>query len=183
MMLCAGSIQASATRVDFNVAKQSADKALVDFARQAGLSVLFPTERINQVESNSLRGKYEVDQALAILLHDTGLTAELSATGVLTVKTTGQRENLGMQSTKAKKRLPALISLLAAALFGQSRAETTSSTPPSDDMLQEVIVSAQKREERLQDVPVSVSVLNPETLLQQNNLGATDQPLGRHHNR
>ena len=173
MMLCAGSIQASTTRVDFNVAKQSADKALVDFARQAGLSVLFPTERINQVESNPLRGKYDVDQALAILLRDTGLTAELSATGVLTVKTTGQRENWGMQSTKGKKRLRALISLFAGALFGQSRAETASSMPPSDDMLQEVIVSAQKREERLQDVPVSVSVLNPETLLQQNNLGAT----------
>jgi len=52
-----------------------------------------------------------------------------------------------------------------------------SDASPSNGVLQEVIVSAEKRDERLQDVPLSVSALNPETLLQQNNLGAKDYML------
>lgn len=39
-------------------------------------------------------------------------------------------------------------------------------------VLQEVVVTAQKRSENLQDVPLSVSAINADTLLQQNNLAA-----------
>ena len=45
-------------------------------------------------------------------------------------------------------------------------------TPRSQ--LEQITVTAQKRNERLQDVPLSVSSINPETLLQQNTLTARD---------
>lgn len=67
-----------------------------------------------------------------------------------------------------------LATLFCIAAYEQSLADTPANVPPSDAVLQEVIVSAQKREEHLQDVPLSVTALNPETLLQQNNLGAKD---------
>ena len=40
--------------------------------------------------------------------------------------------------------------------------------------LEQITVTAQKRNERLQDVPLSVTSINPETLLQQNTLSARD---------
>jgi outer membrane receptor protein involved in Fe transport len=39
---------------------------------------------------------------------------------------------------------------------------------PGDDMIQEIIVTAQKRSERLRDVPMTVSVVNTKALVEQN---------------
>lgn len=49
-----------------------------------------------------------------------------------------------------------------------------SSVSSGGEVLQEVVVTAQKRSERLQDVPLSVTAIEADTLLQQNNLGAAN---------
>jgi len=53
---------------------------------------------------------------------------------------------------------------LPAATDGEARSETNS----KGSELQEVLVTAQKREERLQDVPVPVTALNADTLVERN---------------
>ena len=55
----------------------------------------------------------------------------------------------------------ALVALGAAPAFAQDTA------PADDDAVSEIIVTAQKREERLQDVPVAVSVISGATLANQ----------------
>lgn len=172
LLLCAASLQARAARIDINIPTQSAAKALVEFARQAGVSVLFPTERINQITTNAVRGQYEVKEALAVLLRGTGLVAELSDAGLLTVTITDALGSSAMQSNKPTKWLPAMISTLAAAFAGHSSvAQETSSTASANAQgnLAEIIVTARRREENVQTVPIAITVLSQQTL-QDNNV-------------
>lgn len=61
------------------------------------------------------------------------------------------------------------LALAPAEAFAQQDASTI-----ANPVLQEIIVTAQKREERLQDVPVPVTAVTPDTLLQQNHLKAQE---------
>lgn len=82
------------------------------------------------------------------------------------------------KSPFARRSVRASVSLLAlAAGLGlavvDAHAQTAAATPPpaaaSDDMITEVVVTARKRSERLQDVPISVDVATAEQL-QKNNV-------------
>jgi len=53
-------------------------------------------------------------------------------------------------------------------LTGSALASTAASYAPSSDTLEEVIVTAQKRPERLQDVPISAQVTSAQVLLERN---------------
>jgi iron complex outermembrane receptor protein len=53
---------------------------------------------------------------------------------------------------------------VAALSFGMAPAQAQTGTPVEKLSLEEVIVTAQKREERLQDVPISISVISADTL-------------------
>ena len=171
LLLCAACFQARAARVDINIPTQGADKALVEFARQTGISVLFPTEQINQITTNAVRGKYEVKEALAVLLRGTGLMAELSETGVLTVKITDELGSSAMQSNGQKKWLSVLISTLAAAFAGHSSvAQETPGASSNNEPgnLAEIIVTARRRAENVQSVPISIDVVSEQTLKENN---------------
>ena len=70
------------------------------------------------------------------------------------------------------------MTVLSATMFGSLAASAANPYAESDatlvDQLEEIIVTAQKRTERLQEVPLSVSSLNATTLLEQNKLSARD---------
>jgi iron complex outermembrane receptor protein len=168
------SFQASASRVAIDITRQSADKALVEFARQAGLSVLFPTEHINQITTNAVQGTYEVEEALAILLHSTGLTAELGKSGVLTVKITDELRSSLMSTKKNRSWMPSIISSLATIFAGRGHMVHAQESPSDSGKLQEIVVTAQKREQRLQDVPVPVTAISADSLLDSNQVRLQD---------
>ena len=165
LALLAVSVPASAARrVDFNIARQRADEALVEFARQAGISVLLPAAQISQVTTNTLQGNYALEDALAILLRDTGLVGQLSATGTLTVRHKNDEGESGMQSNN-KKWFGKFIALVAAglAILGSAAgadgpAQETSTTELGS--LDEVVVTAQRRSEKMVDVPISITAIS-----------------------
>ena len=61
---------------------------------------------------------------------------------------------------------------LASSIVGSDAVAAESA--PNEPTLQEVVVTAQKREERLQDVPMAVSVISADSLLQNNELALQD---------
>jgi iron complex outermembrane receptor protein len=67
--------------VDFDVAAQSADGALMDFARQAKVEVIFSFDELHKAESTGVVGKCEPEDALNRLLTGTGFTAHRNARG------------------------------------------------------------------------------------------------------
>lgn len=57
----------------FDLPSQDAPDAITEFARQAGIQILAPSEKIRGIRLPSLHGTYEIREALEILLAGTGL--------------------------------------------------------------------------------------------------------------
>lgn len=102
----------------FNVKEANVGDALIAFAEQAGLQLLFPYEFADETEVNSVIGQYTVDEALSLLLRETVFSGGLEEGGILVVslKDTEERNREGkMASGKLKK---GLLASAAALLFG-----------------------------------------------------------------
>ena len=65
----------------FNIPKQGALVSLIKFAEQADITLLFPSENIQNLKTNSLIGKYSISKALRLLIKDTGLKMQLDDGG------------------------------------------------------------------------------------------------------
>lgn len=68
------------------------------------------------------------------------------------------------RTRQGSKRFSVAMALAGTCLGGTSWAQEAAVKPDPSDVIQEVVVTAQKRAERLQDVPVSVTVVSGETL-------------------
>ncbi|HUR60396.1 MAG TPA: TonB-dependent receptor [Opitutaceae bacterium] len=84
-----------AAPVSFNITAQGGDAALVAFARQAGVEVLFSSAELKQVRTSAVVGLYEPEAAIALLLRGTGFTAARSSTGKFMVVRERRRASAG----------------------------------------------------------------------------------------
>lgn len=113
-----GSTQsAEGDRVFFSIPAQRADRSLTVFARQAGLSVLFPYDEVSQVDANGLDGAYEIDEGLRILLQGTGLSGSVQNGTRLTVRESGAE-----RKETESGLLSRLMSVIGTALNGSESA-------------------------------------------------------------
>lgn len=76
---------AHAAPVKFDLPAQPAAKALVAFAGQSGVEVLFSYDDLRKVQANEVVGTYEPEEALERLLRGTGFSAKRSSTGKFVV--------------------------------------------------------------------------------------------------
>jgi iron complex outermembrane receptor protein len=114
-------------------------QALEAFARQTGLQLVYLSDVVRDQRSHAVAAGLRPNEALAQILKGTGLKFEYLT--------------------------PHSIRILAAEV-GPPR-ETAQATGAGDE-LQEVIVTASRREENLQDVPMTIQVLTGETLARLN---------------
>jgi len=116
--------------------------ALRELARQTGIQVAIPAELIDGKMSVAIKGKFEPADALNKLLKGSGLIAYPV-----------NKNTYGIRSDSSA---------------GKSDGSTTEPTVDvrSVVQLEEIVVTAQKRPERLQDVPMSLTALNGERLAQ-----------------
>lgn len=71
----------------FDIPLQSADESLIEFARQADLTIVFPFDKVKNSRANRLTGEHSVQEGINILLRNTGLVAEFNDKGVITIRT------------------------------------------------------------------------------------------------
>ena len=114
-------------------------QALEAFARQTGLQLVYVSDVVREQRSHAVAAGLGAHEALARMLEGSGLKFEYLT--------------------------PRSIRILAA-VVGPPRETTTKS--PAGDELQEVIVTANRREENLQNVPMTIQVLTGETLAKLN---------------
>ena len=166
-MLALASLNVSAQTPDlleihpFDVPEQSAVQGLTQLAQQARVPILFPIENVTGITTNEVVGAFTLAEALDRLLADTGLEGSLNEFGVLTVEVrppTGEdsrsarsdgQQNEFQNRSAARTTETALDSESTAADFGHGIVP-----------LEEVVVTARRREESLKDVPVAVSVIH-----------------------
>jgi iron complex outermembrane receptor protein len=142
--------QAIVKQYDLNIPKQSLDAALRDFAHQTGLQIALFSDTI---DSNAVvgpvLGTQSAEEALKALLAPRGLTFKVVSEGTIAVLNTSDVP-------------PA------------TGAAETPATATEKLVLEEVVVTAQKRIERVQDVPVSVSVINNQDIERRGVIGMED---------
>jgi len=127
------------TALAADIPAQPVAQALAAFARQTGLQFVYVSGVVRDQKSHGVTAGLGANDALARMLEGTEL--------------------------KFDYLTPRSIRILAAAVALPGE---TATTTPSGDELREVIVTANRREENLQNVPITIQVLTGETLAKLN---------------
>jgi len=171
----------------FDIPAQSLSEALRVFAGQAKMQLLYKPDVVGHEKSNAVTGEYGREEALQQLLKDTGLEVVFSKGNVATIRPIqsvepgkqvdalrDDAEDSAAPTAKGDKSLWNRV-LVAQADQGSSNitsvndvSQSSSEKSQKSAVLEEVIVTAQKRSERLQDVPVPVTVLDAQSLAENN---------------
>ena len=157
------------SRVQFNIPRQTADDSLPAFGQQANVTVVYPFEDASQHHTNRLYGNYTLKEGIHLLLKGSGLYAEFSEDNHLIISSDVVK---GESMMKTKKHiLAATIGYFMAGGVGAADV-VDSEWDELNWLLEEVVVTAQRREASMQDVPISISAFSGERL-QQSGVGNT----------
>jgi iron complex outermembrane receptor protein len=182
------------TRFDFNIPPQSLPSALLQFAHQSGVQITSAGSLVEGKSSPGVVGRFDGNAALSRLLRDTALSYDIvnAKTVVITGGASAGSTATSAASTWAMTAAadqaaagkqpdpvpnPADRSRLHLAQLGSGQASgdlpvsaTGAQTASASDepKLEQIVVTAQKRAENLQSVPVSVEVIGRDQLSQQN---------------
>jgi len=139
LLFCLGGLLAvpgRATPVDFNLPAQPLASALLLFAQQARVEVLYSYDDLKSVPSSVLVGRYEPDDALNHLLKNTGFAARRNLLGKFvvtrTTKPTGSVEGriLTQAGEPARRVTVALAALRLRTLTDETGAFVFPAVPP-----------------------------------------------------
>lgn len=121
----------------FNIPQQRADLSLTQFAEQADLTLIFRFNSAKEKSTNKLEGRYVVDEAIKILLADTGLIPVFSDQGLLMSVSDEESASKGDQMDIKKK---AGFAALVAALFSANANAQSEGVKESEIVLEEIVV-------------------------------------------
>lgn len=166
-------VMAMADSAQFNIASQPLPQALKAFAAQAHMQLLYEYGAVARAKGNAVIGDLDKHAALAQLLKNSGLEAVYSSDTAATIRRAGSTASPRSQATDQSQDSQSGSRLqLAQATPGQtagaSPVESNAEASTQQPSLQEVIVTAEKRNERLQDTPVPVTVIAAATLVDTN---------------
>ena len=160
-----------------NVPAMNAADALNLLAEQTGKTFLFPYKVAEAQQANSVVGRFTLNQALEQLLKGSALSGGLTESGVVIISQleTNYGEGIGGMNSK-KKLLAATVGFFVgggAAQVGVA-ADGVSGGEVEAWALEEIVVTAQKREQSLQDIPMSLTVLSGEEITAKGLVSADD---------
>ena len=158
--------------VSVDIQPQALSKALLQFGQQARLQIMLASNVAANQTTGGIKGTYPAGEALSHLLRGSGLSYQAHdntvtvspAKLVSTARAEGQSASSSQSSSDST-----------------TTADSTKKNELADNNevfqrrgLEEVVVTAQKREERLQDVPVPVTVVSADALISSNQLRIQD---------
>lgn len=130
-------VPAQAQERAYNIPSGSLRTALDVFGRQSGKPIMYKVDEVRNLRTRGYRGNATPEAALNAILAGSGFSARFDGTGAIAIVKEGN---------------------------GQGAESATSSGDDDIAGSQEIVVTAQKREERLQDVPVPVTALRASAL-------------------
>jgi outer membrane receptor protein involved in Fe transport len=150
-LLCAAPATAKPAR--FDIPAQDLATALNQFGVQSGREVLYTSDILTAKRSARVQGELEPDTALRVLLAGTGLSYR---------ETNGRIQILSGDAASPKRAGAELAPTTQTAQSGSAAGAVY------EQRAEEIVVTAQKRRERLIEVPQSVSVLSASDLAKLN---------------
>ena len=151
---------------DIDVPALNAAEALNMLAAQTNSVLLFPYKEVSAKRANAVNGSYTLEEAVSILLDGSGLRGSLSDNGAIKIsfeeaKHQDTRDTESKMNT-TKKSIWSVLGFIAAA--GAAQSVVAEAVTDTDRYLEEVVVTAQKRSESVQDVPLAVTALSAAAL-------------------
>lgn len=167
LVLCFGTARAEQQIYDINLPAQAVAKSLNTLSEQTGIPVLFPYDLARNRQANPVTGQYTLLQALDILLEGTGLSGGLSDKGVVMISPVESEDtpNNGGKDMKRESGVFSKLLVTLAAILAAPAGAAQGSAPPHKGALEEVVVTAQKREQSLQDVGLAITALSEDRLI------------------
>ncbi len=167
-------------RLTFNIPAQPMEQALTEFGAASGLQVLFDSKLAAQITAPEVVGSLSAEDALKKLLERSPLSYEFINPRTVTIRAkdvakTGVSNIHG--SVDAAMRLAQKEpSVTSYAQSSAQAAEDGKDAPNSAarSSIEEIVVTAQKREERLQDVPGSITVISGQDIERRGLIGMED---------
>ena len=168
-------------RYTINLPHQTVAESLNDLARQTGAQFLFPFQLAQSKAANPVKGHFTLLQATQQLLQHTGLKSDL-VDGVLTISLInceqaeigcdlnnlhGNESEKGkrMNTNKRKTLLATFVTMFASGVTVQAAAQNEfGEQASSQTTLDEIVVTAQKREQNLSDTALAISAISGEGL-------------------
>ena len=129
----AAATPAYAQAKSFDVPAQSATTGIAELGRQADIQIVAARRLTEGKQVNAVRGDMTVEQALAVLLRGTGLTAQRTGAGTWSVVAAAEPQ--------------------AASIDNSGYRDTN-----------EIVVTAQRKEEKIIDVPIAMTALSGDAL-------------------
>lgn len=160
----AANVRAQDDMHQFNIQPDTVDKALIQLARQARSPLLLPSEKIEVITANPIRGRFTLQKALLHVLKGTGLKAHINEHGVITVTINDgnghplEEENMQRNTGKVARGVGLVAAVTAAS------AVNAKDQQGDIFLLEEIIVTATKRAESVDKVPVAINVMSGENL-------------------
>ena len=153
----------------FDIPQQRADVSLITFAEQADITLIFTFELAHDKTTNRLVGLYPPHEAIRLLLDGTGLKPTFSNDGYINIA-------LAEASVAEEKEMNKRTTLLGviASIFGASTIGGVAAQQPGVTEIEEIIVTASRRDERLRDVASSVTAVGSQQLMELNASGIED---------
>ena len=177
------SVSRSAARYDnsnryaIRIPTQNAAKALTALAEQTHALFLFPYDSAESRSTNAVNGTYTLIEALHKLLKNSGLASDLSTNGVIEIYVSdnaGHKLEGNVEMNTKKNILASTIAFFVGA-GGVSQGYAAENTEAEVSwLLEEVVVTATKRETSLQDTAMSISAIGGETIDKRNLVGMED---------
>ncbi len=164
--------------IDFDIPSQSLAAALSEYARQSGQQLLFSPELVAGKDAPAIQGVQSPAAALDALLQGAGLYSGRTEAGAILISDNPVVE----KPAPSVNTMPDGASLSdptvaeeAAALTAEDEGPTTASVEVRRRSgVEEIIVTAQKRAERIQDIPIAISAFTQEDLTRSQIAGGPD---------
>ncbi len=154
LMVCSHAVRAEEQK-SFAIGAQSVSSALIEFAAQSKVRVMASGDAIAAANTRGISGDLTTEEALDQLLAGTGLTYHRMDDGAIVVKKIGDN---------AKNGAGADFRQFAQASNNGVNAGNGSAEGENTFVLEEIIVTATRREERLLDVAGTVSAYSTDRL-------------------
>lgn len=155
-----------------NISAQSVAESLMSLSEQTDVLLLFPYDDASKLKANPVHGKYTLLQALEIMLEGTGFSGSLSKKGVVMISLTKSDDDNNKRKAKGKNKVNSKKNIWAALMgFFVGMGGQAVLAKESEVQMEEIIVTAQKRTQNLQDVPIAITALSSQTL---DNLGISE---------
>lgn len=138
-----------------------AQETLLRFGQQTGRQLLYRSDHVAGVRTRAVRGLMSPQQAIGEMLQGTVLTATTTARGVIAVVRREDNNEDKEIAMSGQAPTPSLWSRIVTGVFSSLVAGGTAVAQTGQGpVLEEVIVTAQKRSQTLRDVAMTVNVVS-----------------------